>query len=128
LLQSVVRPELRGLGFDGTGDSYRLTGTHECAILTLRASRSSTWAVLHFWAHLELINRTTGQSLAHHPDWFTNTSPIAFGFLGVARPAAVWTVYAGADTSAVAVAVRTAIHDEVMPWLRARLQTSSLPE
>jgi hypothetical protein len=63
-------------------------------VLTSARRRSSAWAVLHFWGHLDLIDHETGQPAAHHPNQVTPSLPITLGFQGRGRPDTEWTIYA----------------------------------
>jgi hypothetical protein len=123
MMKSVVRPELRSLGFRSRGTGFSLPSATHFATIGIQQSSSNTWVRTQFTGNVNVIARDEWtEDKAPDPNllWGRGFSD-RLGNLSAYREDHWWSVWASIPTAGVASDLLTAIRDHALPTMRERL-------
>ena len=113
MMRTTVVPELRRLGFTGSGRRFTLRTPEHLGMIAFQQSRGNTWMGVKFTADVSVASSPGGTArlgaISHHGDdhW--------------------WSIWAGFPTDDVAADLMTAIRDHAVPAIKGERHSPGVP-
>jgi Domain of unknown function (DUF4304) len=131
MIDTVISPRLRELGFKGSGGRYELGSTSHWALLGFQKSAYSDRQTVRFTVNLTAVERDVwARGAEEHPYWGKRPSAgVIYGAMvpnerigrAAGREDTWWDVRAGEDSVATAREVLADIEQFALPWLRSHM-------